>query len=996
MVDFEALGADGLFLLHGQTGAGKTTVLDAVAFALFGKVPGARGQVKKLRSDHSAPDARPQVSLEFTVQGRRIRIVRSPEYERLKRRGSGTTKENARVSLTWCDEPESEGLTRIDEVARTVERLVGMTAEQFFQVALLPQGEFARFLRAETDEREKLLERLFATSRFADVESWFRERRTASTQSLRIRTESVSRLVARFCQAAGAVEPPEGDAEADWAREIVGQLRTAVTQAEEASVAASATAAIAEAEHSAIRAREQLVSRRRRADEALAEVRAMRQEREGRRLRCERAQRAEPAHAAWQAAERAQKAAAERNAEAFALKSALTAVLDDSVPEDPLELGVLARQWREENGRLTELLEVSESLKSDELAVADARQQQEATEIRLAELQALSGVLPERLRSAEQAVAVGLEASAALPGLLAVQERRLHELEAAVALTPAIAEEAQLQSKAAEARETLLVAKEQWLELREARLAGMAAELAVSLVEGDPCPVCGSAVHPELAVSANQVDPHSEEQAQLQVKEAEQHYAEVAEDLASAAQLVATLRIRSAGGEVGDLEAAKTKADAAVRHCQDLAAGREAQETALSELRSAAESFAVEESQLRSRRAEHEEGIRVRQAAIEERRSRIDAARGSESDLDSRRERLQLAVEAIEELLASINAGKEASRYRDLRRSEVEEMASAAGFTTVDEMLAASLGPAELAEITELVRVDADTEAAAVAAAADPDLRGIDPDESVDIAAAEAAKLLVLEISRSAEIAFAAARRRSREAEELFVELAAAWEELEPVRQHHRELAALTEVVNGQGQNFRRMSLRSYVLAARLEEVAVVASRRLGRMSSGRFAFAHSDAGGRFGTRGGLGLDMVDDFTGTVRPANTLSGGESFLASLALALGLADVVAAESGGILLDTLFVDEGFGSLDTETLDLVMDTLDELRAGGRVVGLVSHVEELKQRIPHRLKVVHGKHGSTLQMEVHAAAAISASAVAVSRRGSRSKSGRTGISLAS
>jgi exonuclease SbcC len=177
-------------------------------------------------------------------------------------------------------------------------------------------------------------------------------------------------------------------------------------------------------------------------------------------------------------------------------------------------------------------------------------------------------------------------------------------------------------------------------------------------------------------------------------------------------------------------------------------------------------------------------------------------------------------------------------------------------------------------------------------------------------------------------------------------------------------LKALSEVVNGRGQNARKMSLRSYVLAARLEEVALAATARLRTMSQGRYSFVHSDAAGARGMRGGLGIDVLDDYSGTVRPAKTLSGGESFLASLALALGLADVVAAETGGALLDTLFIDEGFGTLDAETLDIVMNILDELRAGGRVVGLVSHVEELRQRIPTRLRVRKSRSGSTLEVQ--------------------------------
>ncbi|MCW2568707.1 MAG: hypothetical protein JWN54_2804, partial [Mycobacterium sp.] len=240
-VDFDALGADGLFLLHGETGAGKTTVLDAVAFALFGVVPGARNQARRLRSDHADPSAHPEVQLELTVQGRRIRLVRSPEYSRPKRRGDGVTTQQATASLTWLDEPGSEGLIRIDEVARTVERLLGMTADQFFQVVLLPQGEFARFLRAETDERQKLLERLFDTRRFADVERWFADRRTASGRDVADRSTRLGQLVARTAQAAGVEQPAEGDADRDWAEGVVVDLRTARDAAQEEVAAAART-----------------------------------------------------------------------------------------------------------------------------------------------------------------------------------------------------------------------------------------------------------------------------------------------------------------------------------------------------------------------------------------------------------------------------------------------------------------------------------------------------------------------------------------------------------------------------------------------------------------------------------------------------------------------------------------------------------------------------------------------------------------------------------
>jgi len=201
-VDFDELGADGLFLLHGQTGAGKTTILDAVAFALYGTVPGARKEGKRLLSDHAPAGAVPTVTLEATVGGRRVRITRSPEYQRAKKRGTGTITENAKATLAWLD-GEGENLSRIPDIAREIERLLGMTADQFFQVVLLPQGEFAKFLRADNEERGKLLEKLFDTTRFKTVEEWFVDRKRASDARVVEQHKQVELALAKVSAAAG-------------------------------------------------------------------------------------------------------------------------------------------------------------------------------------------------------------------------------------------------------------------------------------------------------------------------------------------------------------------------------------------------------------------------------------------------------------------------------------------------------------------------------------------------------------------------------------------------------------------------------------------------------------------------------------------------------------------------------------------------------------------------------------------------------------------------
>lgn len=278
---------------------------------------------------------------------------------------------------------------------------------------------------------------------------------------------------------------------------------------------------------------------------------------------------------------------------------------------------------------------------------------------------------------------------------------------------------------------------------------------------------------------------------------------------------------------------------------------------------------------------------------------------------------------------------------------------------------AATRTPQRQREIdTELVDADR-SRAHAAAVLAEPEIQAAADREPADPAELDAEVSAARARSDAAVAAHAEAHNRVNRLEDLGGQLWAAIDRIAPIQRAHDELDQLADVVAGRGANNRRMSLRSYVLAARLEEVALAGSVRLRRMSGGRYEFVHTDRAGKHGRRGGLGLDIRDDYTGAIRPAKTLSGGETFMASLSLALGLADTVAAESGGIVLDTLFIDEGFGGLDADTLDAVMGVLDELRAGGRVVGVVSHVDEMRQRIPSRLHVRRTRTGSHLETTV-------------------------------
>ncbi|EID55218.1 AAA family ATPase [Saccharomonospora xinjiangensis] len=965
-VDFDALGADGLFLLHGDTGAGKTTLLDAVAFALFGTVPGARADAKRLRCDLAEADLPTEVVLDLTVQGHRLRVARSPEYERPKRRGSGYTRQPAKASLTWLTPPpdggRTEAVTRSDEVARVVERLLGMNAQQFFQVVLLPQGDFAKFLRSDTKERAELLERLFGTERFAAVEDWFRESRRKRHAELDRRRARVREWVARLAQAAGAEVPEQADRA--WAAGLSARARAEVKTARAEEIAARAAWEEARERLHGHRTSAERIRRVRAAHERLGELKCTAPERSG------WVSEAEAARRAATVAERATEVSSgeAHHDQVVGQESVAAAMCRElgfaDVGLDVEELRERAGELREEAGGLTSLVELAQRQQADRRRIEILDEAVAYDEERIAVVQSKLDGLPEQVSELTRQRELAVDAVARLGGIRAREDEltallddveSLPELDGAVAA----AREAEIAAVAAhnEARSALL-------DIRERRLAGMAAELAGELADGAACPVCGSESHPAPAIpTADAVSEEAErsaaehevtanrrrEKARVARFEAEHRRDATAQRVAgrSSAELTA---------ELADVRAERVKlADRAARSEALAAAVRAAKE---------------EEQRLHSERAAHERSLSESRAeravlieAVEERARALDDARGEFPDVPARKDHLLALGAALERLADARMAVVVARRQRDERRRSVSEAAIRAGFATVDDALAAVRPPERIAELDALIREAADAEAAAAGVLAEPELAGVSPDDEVDLTSAEEAER---EARARAETAVAAVRSCERTAADvaaLVSEFETALDDLAPAEEEFAELDALTNVLGGQGQNARRMSLRSYVLAARLEEVAVAATSRLRSMSQGRYSFVHSDQESKLRVKGGhgLGLDVLDDYSGVIRSSKTLSGGESFIASLALALGLADVVAAETGGALLDTLFVDEGFGTLDGETLDVVMGVLDELRAGGRVVGLVSHVEELRQRIPTRLRVRKSRTGSVL-----------------------------------
>ncbi|MFF0333058.1 AAA family ATPase [Streptomyces fimicarius] len=993
-VDFDALSSAGLFLLHGPTGAGKTSVLDAVCFALYGAVPGARQSPgASLRSDHAPADLPTEVQLELTVGGRRLEVTRSPAQPRPKKRGDGFTVEKAQSRLRGYD-PERgwQALSKShQEIGEELTQLIGMSRDQFCQVVLLPQGDFARFLRADAEARGKLLGRLFDTRRFAAVEDRLAELRRGAEAKVTAADERILALAQRTAQAAGPVgaeatpivarpgEPGLAEAVLEWAAIARSTARERLDIAHAVVTAAEGRQRTARHALDAERERDRLQRRyeeTRRRSAALEERRPEHDRCQERLERARTADRVAPALDLREEAERAHRRAADD------LDRARAQLPPDLADAGPDQLTELERRFRQELGglesarraeaRSAEIDEERDRLeresRADDATVRDA-------DAWLAGWDTVHAGLRERIATAQEAATRAEQ----LAGLLAPARRRLD----AARRREALAAEAETAREAlAGARERALGAHETWLGLRERRLRDIAAELAAGLVEGAPCTVCGSAEHPAPATEGDgHVDRATEEAALTAHRRAEEartraeqalglvrerHAAAAAEardaEPSSAAAAADAGTEPDPGPSVGELRDLVERLTAEHAGAHRLAAGTHAAREALD----AAEREHLKRLELRQEaerraaaRTSRREALDREQAVL---RDELAVVRGESGSVAAYAERLTRRVALLADAAEAVRAEQEADRRRKEADGRLSDAAFRAGFDTPEAAAATLLDASAQRELQH--RIDAwQAEAAAVAERrGERDAREAAEQDPAQPAAAQRGFEAAERLLRAASSARAAAEERCAELSRLSREAADEVRRLGPVRQEYERIARLAGLAAGtSADNERKMRLEAYVLAARLEQVAAAATARLLQMSSGRYTLVHSDAR-TAGRRAGLGLHVVDAWTGSERDTATLSGGETFFASLALALGLADVVTEEAGGVRLDTLFIDEGFGSLDDQTLDEVLDVLDSLRERDRSVGIVSHVADLRRRIPVRLEVVKERQGSSVR----------------------------------
>ncbi|MDJ0349809.1 SMC family ATPase [Cryobacterium sp. PH29-G1] len=969
VVDFERFDDDGIFLISGKTGAGKSSILDAICFALYNQVPRFDGGELKLRSDHCEPGDPTFVELDFSINESRYRLRRSPAYERPKKSGTGVTTAAPTAVLQVLDAEGWRGVAaKPGAVGHELDAILPLKVDQFLQVILLAQNRFQRFLLAKTEERRAVLRTLFNTSRFDQLEAALIVRRKGLEERV---VETARDLDAHQAAAAQLLqrEGLPGAPTAEWFAAAQHELSTDRDAASMRVALSDAELASATDRHDSLQQTHEGQVRRSR---AITELGAL----ESRHFDIHRER--TDLHAAARAALVWPQICADRDAE-VALEVAQAALVAARVERDrvrtPVATGEAAGGAAEHPATaLDETLEQIQGVRDGLLgqlgALDDALTSERALPALDAEIAHLLAVQQERSRAEVEARAQVQALPERIETLVAEQAATLLVAARRVDTTNAL-DRAVLTLEAAETVEqlstSLLIAQREELTasgdntaaaahyeaMLARRFSGFAAELATRLVTGDACAVCGSTAHPEPA--RHQHEPVTAED----LDRARNAVTTRQGQLLSAQTAVQTVDLRLAearavtrGGDLPALLAEHIAATAAHELAGQAAALLPRLEAQLIELRAA---MTAATAQLEVIGAERDRAVTAHADRVSHRTTiaeRLAVQRGEFDSVHGQVTHLQNHLVIARTLAAALVRVDQCNTVREAAQARVRVQLADEGFASVGEVQHARLDRAESERRTTALRVHDDALAAVSAALAHPDLSDL-PDELVDL---EPTRLAVIAASAARDAALtthSSLLERTRTLASIAGRVATLFAASGALQAEYQQVRQLADVVHGDEPNTKRMRLENYVLAAQLEQIVAAANTRLSTMTSGRYTLEHDDSLAFGGARSGLGLAIRDEYTGRARATHSLSGGETFLASLALALGLAEVVTGQAGGITLDTLFVDEGFGSLDSETLETAMSTLDTLRAGGRTIGLISHVDSMKEQIPATLQIV-------------------------------------------
>lgn len=994
-IDFDALTSDGLFLLEGPTGSGKSSLIDAIVFALYAAVAGKDSDESRIRSTHADPMTASRVRLVFTVESGTYTVIRTPRWERPKTRGTGSTVVNATATLIRLSEQavEAEDWENGQEIASgprdvgiELSSILQLTREQFIQTVVLPQGQFATFLRLKSDERSAVLETLFATGDYRTFTETLRVEASQAQKAVSAARIGLDQALGIWLSNDGVIPWSEQVTELrerildETDRDILtvlSEASKALTKEADERVAGAAelqaleTQANAELDsaraiNKAIADRATLLTRLAMLDEDAERITALREQIEFHERASYPARIYQQTQNAISALEKLLANAptgireiAEETADSIEYPHALKSVISEVIGALEARLSDLDMQA----GRLAPLAVVEAELPQRRQEHEDANKELLRRQKQVAELAAAISEFPAKHESLSaelkgaQTTASEVGAIEAQLAALAATERLLREFEEA---------EKKLRKADASHRDNLASAAEQqelFRTLSSLRFQSLATELADQLVDGEPCQVCGSTDHP---APADNSDAHVSRDDVEAAQEAFNNARTAAEESALALQAAKTSHAGFAK-QLGDTTRSSLEADAervrkqldtAKQACLDVTAleasiaqltAREAaahEELASNKTAIAKQVATIEH--LAKQIADDEKAVavaRAESASVAEKLTQLNVER---RDTRAEREQVQSISAHIETVVGSQAQLSEALTNADMTLDEV-----LLAVKTDDEYAAAKAAVTSFDN--EHSKIEGALENPDIIAAASQESRDLEPLEF----AVHKARTTRQEADQRAVLATDSAKRATRDqqaVERAFASWAKEITDAGPI-------VRLAQLANADAASLSKVSLPNWVLLKRFEIVLSRANEYLLEFSRGRYELRRAHESSRE-KRTGLGLEVIDHVGGPngdeIRQPGTLSGGETFFTSLSLALALAEVVQEENGGVRIETLLIDEGFGTLSHDVLDVVMDTLTSLAARGRRVGVISHVEELKSVIHNRVSIKPAPRGGS------------------------------------
>ena len=1008
-LDFSKLENHSMFLISGPTGAGKTSILDAMVYALYGEPSGEVRKTDAIRSDFAEPDRMTRVDFSFAIGDAQYRVERLPKQMVAKKRGTGMREQNASATVYEMKDGEWKVIaTSAAAIRDTIQRIIGFRKDQFLQVVLLPQGEFRKLLVASTNEREELLHTLFRTelyrklqealkSAYDDAKAGIEEnlmKQTALIQSIP-QDEDTPVLTIDHVRELLENRGPHRDA-------LVVDRDEAVTVVDRFNTLRNEWALYNQAQQSLVQAMSQLDL-----------VKAKEPERTQLREKVQFLNSLSPVHALYQQyidkqssittleqalsdAEKSVDTATQHESNCIEAHEAL-----ESQAETIQSKRTTLAQLQQQSEKFDELGALKKELSTlnDNLAKLDSKKSEADLEVQRQLIKQIE-IDVEGLRKRLQ------ENSTLLENVPVIQEQlnHLHRYSELVEEMGQVQKEIDIKDEIVLTLDkTGKEAKVHLERLEHLMQEGRAYELVPFVKEDEPCPVCGSTEHPHLATKPELYPTKNEIEAarglrdkalQQQANEvgqrdalvgrlhelsnhmdaqvsilkssidgfSKENFTSLQQNLLSQMERFKTLRGESEqlGQTISDAErrlstAKDTLAKSELAHNELLKTLHDLEiriSSVQAKIDSLSESLPTKDvelwrkqvSSLASEIQEYDAQLTVTTKQLEEARGQLSAKRG-------RLETLSSQVKEERKNLDSLH-GEYIQSLQSISLSEIDFVEALSDFNALEDFKSKLY---DLEEAFSTAQAVYDVALKTTETVIKPSETVLD---EVYDAAVERRDTLVGNL--------AAWDKETQHIETTLSSL----EEIESAMGEAREkvafLSRLNDLANGGEQGFKNVTFERYVLGAILDEVVYAANLRLQKMSRSRYSLERSDYTG--GGRGKQGLDLavMDAFTGQSRPANTLSGGETFLASMALALGLADVIQSYAGGIHMDTMFIDEGFGTLDPDTLELAMETLVQLQSSGRLIGMISHVPELKTRIPAHLEVTRGDEGSTVKFVIN------------------------------